>query len=258
MRSSAAFAVSTILALLGASLVTTGSAWAGTARFTSNVETAQQLMTAAVRSAASEKAFDSTSTVVSGDNGGDIQTDSGLTGGLQFVTERIHGQTEKVSIILIGQTVYVKGNLPGLHEFMAFTAAAAQREAGSWIRLTLNATTATAERNFWQAAGDSLTVGTAAPEIELSGQLSVGPNTTVLGQPARQIDGTVTSNGQVTHEVVYVRANGLAVPIEETATATAPSEHETTVFGGWGVAPVLHAPASSVPVAVSWLGPYWS
>ena len=255
IRRPATVVASALLALLGTSLATEGSS-AAVAHVSSSVQTAQQLITAAVRAAESEKAFDTISTGVSGNNRAEIQTDSGLSGGLQLINERLHGQTDAVSIILIGRTVYVKGNVPGLHGFMSLTAAAAQHEAGKWIRVTLGVTTPTSERNFWQAAGDALTVATSAPEIELSGQLSLGPNVTVRGQAARQVRGTITNNGQVAREVLYVRANGLALPIEETATGQ--GQQETLVYSGWGVPPVLHAPATAVPLAVSWLGTYWS
>lgn len=257
LRGCSKLVTAAVVALMGVPVAATSSAaGAGLSAVSSSGQTAQELMTSAVRAAASETAFDTTSIAVEGTNRAEMQTDSGLTGGLQFITERFQGQTETVSVVLIGRTVYVKGNVPGLQEFMSLTPAAAHDEAGKWIRATADAKAPTAEMNFYRAAADALTVATAAPEIELDGLPSFGPETIVDGQPAREIRSTVTSNGQVAHEVLYVRAAGVPLPVQEAATG--PEGHETEVFGHWGAPPVLHAPASSVPLAVSWLGSRWS
>ena len=62
-----------------------------------------------------------------------LTTKAGRQDGVQSINFRLGAKNGRVSIILVGTTVYINGNAFGLQQYLGFSTGAAQREAGHWL-----------------------------------------------------------------------------------------------------------------------------
>jgi hypothetical protein len=162
--------------------------------------------------------------------------DAGPASGSQTVVEG----TGSISIIVIGGITYVKGNERGLETLVGMDSSQAGPAANQWIQF---ATTNAALAQVVAGVRSS----DIAQELALKGPLSLGRPRTLNGTAVDAIKGAQKFGHTTDHVVLFVRAHGSHVPVEEDS-VNAKGQHTTTehiVYSKWGEIVRPRAPQAS-------------
>jgi hypothetical protein len=170
-------------------------------------------------------------------------TTASLSDGSQTVT--LSGGPS-VSLELVNDVVYMKGNEAGLYFLQNLTKAAAAKEAGRWIAVPSSS-------SVFASFATGLTVATTFAAFEMSG--------TVVSVPGPIVDGVRLSGLRgmskpyagfaATPETLYVASTGPPLPVK--ATLGSGASTITTVFSAWGKATSVPIPPHVVQIQKSWL-----
>jgi hypothetical protein len=147
--------------------------------------------------------------------------------------------------VLIDRTVYFNGNSGALSEALGFTTAAAKAEAGKWISATASAGA------VFQDLSSYLTVSSATAILDLVGEMTFLPATTLRGETVLGIQGIRLSEEEKVTETIYVKATGTPLPVELSETQQGATGY--TYFGPWGQPPAAKAPQSALKLLKTWL-----
>ncbi len=148
-----------------------------------------------------------------------------------------------ISIVVIGGLSYVKGNAGGLETLVGLDASQAAQTAGHWIQFSTS-----------NAAFSQVVVGVrskdVAQELALKGPLTLGRSRTVDGIKVEAIDGTQKFGKSTLHVVLYVRARGSHVPVEEDSVDSKgrPTAAEHVAYSKWGEQVRPRAPQAAVTI----------
>jgi hypothetical protein len=172
--------------------------------------------------------------------------DAGPASGVQEVLVGKGALTDSASLIVIGSITYLKGNAQSLEDLTGLSAAQAAANAGKWVQF------ATDNKVFAQVVA-GVRSHDVAHELALKGPytLKSGRPRTLDGQKVDAIYGTQHFQGQkVMRAVLYVRAGGRHVPVEEdTLTAKGkPNGVEHTIYSMWGEKVRPQPPVASVTI----------
>lgn len=177
-----------------------------------------------------------------------ITSVAGRVDGAQTIKVTSLGGRGVVNVRLVGKTAYILGNAFGLSQYMSFKAGPASHEANHWLAIS------STNADFAPVAA-GLTVNSAVSQLALPAQtrFTLLAKRKVRGLLATGIKAALNANRSHPKETltVYVRANGLPLPIEETGRITGISQ--SMVLNGWGIPVHVVAPAKSVPFQTSWL-----
>jgi hypothetical protein len=173
-----------------------------------------------------------------------VDGDTGTTTGAQILTLKKGSLSEQVTAMVVGSTGYVKANAAALHNVIGLTNAQSHKYAGTWLSFP------TTNSALGQLVGGLLN-SQVASELQMNGPYSYGTATTVNGQKALAVHGSVsTQGGTKVPEILYVAATGMPLPIEE---VTNPKDaggssaiHGTVTFSHWGETTTKTAPRTSV------------
>jgi hypothetical protein len=170
--------------------------------------------------------------------------DTGATSGAQTLTVTNGKLSEHVSALVAGSTGYVKANSTALHYVIGLSTALSNKYANKWLSFP------TSNSGLDQLVSGLLNSQVSA-EVEMNGPYTYGPLTTVGGQRAVAIHGTVNTNsGSKAPVVLYVPATGRPTPIEEVtnpgASKSASAIHGIVSFTNWGEKTSEKPPAHSV------------
>ena len=204
-----------------------------------------QLLASAIAAASGQRALDWRQTVSEGRDSYTQVTHAGRLDGTSSVTVRVGTSTLKLNWDLIGKTVYFNGNSGALTDALGFTTAAAKKEAGKWISVTASAGA------VFQDLSSYLTVSSATTILDLVGQMTFLPATTVRGETVLGIQGIRLSEEEKVTETIYVKATGTPLPVELSQTGQGSTGY--TYFGPWGQPPAAKAPASALKLSKAWL-----
>jgi hypothetical protein len=170
--------------------------------------------------------------------------DTGATSGTQTLTVSNGKLTEHLNATVVGSTGYVQANSTALHHVIGLSTSQSNKYANKWLSFPTS-----------NAGLDQLVTGLlnsqVVAEMQISGPYAYGDTTTVNGERALAIKGSIkTNNGSTEPVVLYVSATGKPTPIEEVtnpgATATSSAIHGTVTFTKWGEKTSEKAPAHSV------------
>ena len=170
--------------------------------------------------------------------------DSGPASGTQTVATGKGTVNATITIDVIGGITYVKGNASGFQALAGLNATTAQAVAGHWIEFS------TTNPSFAQVVA-GVRSHDVADQLHLKGRLTLGHPTTLDGVAVDAIDGTQTFGAHTTvHVVLYVRAHGSHVPVEEDAvdakgTATGALH---VAYSHWGEIVRPQAPSGALPI----------
>jgi hypothetical protein len=221
-----------------------GPAAAGATTTTSSTSPAQ-VLASAIAAAAGQRALDWSQTVTEGMDSYTQVTQAGRLDGTSSITVYVGKTTLKLNWVLIGKTVYFKGNANALRGALGFTAAAATQEAGKWISATAGAGA------LFQDLSSYLTVSSVSTLLDLVGEMSFLPATTVRGQSVFGIQGIRLSEEEKVTETIYVESTGAPLPVELSQTGQGATAY--TYFGPWGQPPAAKAPPSALRLLNTWL-----
>jgi hypothetical protein len=174
-----------------------------------------------------------------------VSGDAGPASGTQTVAvgKSKASLTDNATIIVIGGITYLKGNAAALGDLAGMAPNQATAAAGQWIDFaTDNATLSSV------SAGVRST--DVAKELALSGPLRLGAGRTLDGLHVDAVEGTQTIGGKHLHVVLYVRASGNHVPVEEDSVEASGKTSGVlhVVYSKWGelVRPVAPQAAGSL------------
>ncbi len=151
--------------------------------------------------------------------------------------------TGTISIVVIGGITYLRGNHDGLESLAGLSSTQATEAEGQWIEFSTD-----------NAAFSPVVAGVRshdlAEELALKGPLSLGPRRDLDGDAVDAIDGTQTFAKKSQHVVLYVRAQGSHVPVEEDS-VNAKGDHTTAehiVYSNWGELVRPEAPKATISI----------
>ena len=148
-----------------------------------------------------------------------------------------------ISILVIGGFSYVKGNVNGLESLAGLSATQSAEAAGQWIEFST-------DNAAFAAVVDGVRSTDVAKELDLKAPLSLGRSRTLDGQAVDAIDGTQSFGKKSAHVVLYVRAKGTHVPVEEDSVNAKgqDTDAEHIVFSKWGEQVRPEAPKATISV----------
>jgi len=148
-----------------------------------------------------------------------------------------------ITILVIGGFSYVKGNVTGLESLAGLSATQAAEAAGQWIAFSTDNTA-------FAPVVEGVRSTDVAKELELKAPLSLGRSRTLDGQAVDAIDGTQSFGKKSQHVVLYVRAKGTHVPVEEDSVNAEghDTDAEHIVFSKWGEQVRPEAPKATISV----------
>lgn len=169
--------------------------------------------------------------------------DAGPASGTQTVATGKGNLNDTITIDVIGGLTFVMGNAGGFETLVGMDAATAQQAAGHWIDFS------TTNSSFAQVVA-GVRSHDVANELELKGPLTLGHATTVDGIAVDAIDGTQTYSKKKEHVVLYVRAHGSHVPVEEDAVDAKGNATGAlhVAYSHWGEIVRPQAPQGAVPI----------
>jgi hypothetical protein len=174
----------------------------------------------------------------------DVSGDAGTTSGTQTLVVKNKGTTEHMSALVVGSTGYVKGNEAALQNVIGLTKAESTKYAGKWLSFP------TSNQGLGELVGGLLS-SQVAKELEIGGPYTFAKSTTVAGQKATAIKGSVASeSGGKVPVVLYIPASGAPLPIQEVTNAGnaggASAIHGVVTFSSWGENKQQTAPTKTV------------
>ncbi len=156
--------------------------------------------------------------------------DAGPASGTQTVLTGKGSLSDTITIEVIGDITYLKGNAGGLENLAGLSATQSTAAAGQWIEF------ATDNAAFSQVVA-GVRSADLSKELALKGPLTLGHARTLDGYAVDAIEGTQSFSAHTTlHVVLYVRARGSHVPVEEDSVnakgQSTTAEHVT--YSRWG------------------------
>jgi hypothetical protein len=168
---------------------------------------------------------------------GDAATDHGI----QQITVHLGRKTGHFTVLVIVQTLYLRGDRTALNAYLGFPAAAARKYAGRWISIPHT----------------SSAYGTLAADVTLASLVAdhvASRKTTVVqgkvaGKSVIGLRGVTTIGGVSNTSTLYVRSAKHALPLEGTDVSTSHSFTDKLEFDRWNESVQLKAPAKAIPIA---------
>ena len=148
-----------------------------------------------------------------------------------------------ISILVIGDISYVKGNVNGLEDLAGLDSSQAAEAAGQWIEFST-------DNAAFAPVVEGVRSTDLAKELALRAPLSLGHAGRLDGEAVDAIDGTQAIGKKSEHVVLYVRARGTHVPVEEDS-VNAKGQHtdaEHIVYSRWGEQVRPEAPKATISV----------
>ena len=231
------------LAAAAALSLATAAAPAGAATTTTSAASATDEYNAALKAVGSQGVhFES----VAQQNGAtlDVSGDAGTTSGSQTLLVKNKKVNERMTALVVGSTGYVTGNAAALQNVIGLTKAQSSKYAGKWLSFP------TSNSGLDELVGGLLS-SQVSKEVEIGGPYTYGKPTTVAGQQATAIKGSVaTESGGKVPVVLYLPSSGAPLPIREVTNAGksggSSAIHGTVTFSHWGENKSQTAPAHTV------------
>lgn len=148
-----------------------------------------------------------------------------------------------ISILVIGDISYVKGNVNGLEDLAGLDSTQAAEAAGQWIEFST-------DNAAFAPVVEGVRSTDLAKELALKAPLSLGHAGRLNGEAVDAIDGTQAIGKKSERVVLYVRAQGTHVPVEEDS-VNAKGQHtdaEHVVYSRWGEQVRPEAPKATISV----------
>jgi hypothetical protein len=170
---------------------------------------------------------------------------AGPASGTQLVSMGPNAQTQpdNATIEVIGGITYLRGNVGGLENLAGFGASQATEAANQWIEFAT-------DNSLFSAVVAGVRSSDIAKELTLKGPLTLGKPRTLDGVDVEAIEGTQKFGKTSGRVVLYVRARGSHVPVEEDSLGAngqpSPAEHVT--YSSWGETVRPEAPQATVSI----------
>jgi hypothetical protein len=166
--------------------------------------------------------------------------DAGLDRDIQRVTYRKGGNTGHVTVLVVADTAYVRGDVFAPTNYMGFSAARAASLAGHWMQIPHTA------RGYATVAA-AVRLRSTLSELVLPRPRLALPETTLDGQRVLGIRSTTTASGQRVTYTLYVRAARPMLPVAEVAHGGA--NQMSVTFSNWNKPVTVSPPTDAKQIA---------
>ena len=201
--------------------------------------TPAQLVSSSLKAARAQHSVHYVGTASVGNISSTTVGDAAADRGVQYVTYRAGGHTGHVTVRVVANTAYVKGDAFALTSYVGFSAAQAAKYAGKWVLIPQTS-------SAFKSVAQAVRLGSNIDELQLSPPFTKLGTSTMQGQRVIGIRGRETQNGITATATLYVRAAGTPLPVSEVATEGA--IHASVVFSKWNERVAVTAPAGAVPL----------
>jgi len=174
----------------------------------------------------------------------EVVADTGKSSGSQLLEVQKGSITEELSVVLIGKSGYVRGNVSALEKVLGLTAAQSSTYQNRWLSFPTST-------GSLSELVSGLLDSEVAPELEMTGAYTFGGTKVIGGHLTQAIKGTAaSSSGNKVPIVLYVESSGTPLPVQEVTNPNAKSSaiRGTVTFSNWGEVTHPVAPATSVPL----------
>jgi hypothetical protein len=199
--------------------------------------TPAQLVSSSLKAARAQHSVHYVGTASVGNISSTTVGDAASDRGVQYVTYRAGGHTGHVTVRVVANTAYVKGDAFALVSYVGFSAAQATKYAGKWVRIP-NTSSA------FKSVAEAVRLGSTIDELQLSPPFTKLGTSTMQGQRVIGIRGRETQNGITATATLYLRAAGTPLPVAEVATEGA--IHVSVIFSKWNERVTVSAPAGAL------------
>jgi hypothetical protein len=178
---------------------------------------------------------------VSTGSGGSVRIvgDAARRRGIQRIVYGDAGRSGRATVLVAARTAYVRGDAFTLHGFLGFTKAQAKRYAREWISVPPTG-------SAYHSLAAAVTLGSLLDEIYPQTDLTLA-RAKLHGRRLLGVRGSARHDGVQFVEIVYARAGGSRLPVEELETAVATSFSSRTALGPWNGKVRVRVPAHAVP-----------
>jgi hypothetical protein len=170
-----------------------------------------------------------------------INADVAAADGRQHVTFKVGKKTGRFTILVLGNTAHVNGDINGLELLLGLTASQASTYAGQWISIPKG------DKSYNRTAA-AVTLGSFLQEITPHGRLAV-VKAKVHGTRVIGVRGTSGTGKKKRAQVLVARAHGKPLPLEEDELAPAKEYISHTAMTKWNESVQVQAPSSSTPIS---------
>ncbi len=201
--------------------------------------TPAQLVSSSLKAARAQHSVHYVGTASAGSIGSTTVGDAAADRGVQYVTYRAGGHTGHVTVRVVANTAYIKGDAFALTSYVGFSAQAA-KYAGKWVRIPHTS-------SAFNGVAAAVRLGSNIDELQLSPPLTKLGTSTMQGQRVIGIRGRETQNGITATATLYVRAAGTPLPVSEVATEG--TIRASVVFSKWNERVTVSAPSGAVTLS---------
>ena len=165
--------------------------------------------------------------------------DATHTTGIQRITYSKGSRTGHVTVVVVANTAYIRGDAFTLKNYMVFSASQAASYSGKWLRLAHTAS------GFPTVAADVRLDSSALGALKMPSSVRILSKSAVRGQRVTGLRATIHNSGLTGIETLYLRATGAPLPVEQTVTVNRKLVSDV-VYSGWGERVHISAPAAAL------------
>jgi hypothetical protein len=166
-----------------------------------------------------------------------IVTDAARGEGIQHISFEQAGSMGQETIELIGGAGYFRGDAFTLQNFNGFTASAAQRYAGTWLKVTHSDAA-------YSKVTSGLTIASMPAQMVLPQPQLLPSVSTLDGYNVRQLRSVFQESSGTVTGLMYIRSRGTPLPVEQTFTQQDGS-HGTDTWSHWNEPVTIKTPVAS-------------
>ena len=165
--------------------------------------------------------------------------DATHTEGIQRITYSKGSRTGHVTVVVVANTAYIRGDAFTLKNYMAFSAAQATAYSGKWLRLAHTAS------GFPTVSADVRLDSSALAALKMPSSVRSIRHGIVRGQRVTGLRATIHNSGLTGVETLYLRATGVPLPVEQMVTVNRKLVTDV-VYSGWGERVHVSAPRAAL------------
>ena len=167
-----------------------------------------RLLSSALDNARAQRSVHYVSTASSPTAGVRMVCDAARDRGIQRITFHKAGKTGHATVLVVANTAYIRANQFALFNYFGFSASAAKRYTGRWLKIPSNSPS-------YPTVSLAVRLNSMLGELVLPKPLHRLPQSTVEGQRVIGFRNSSPVSGHPANRTLYVRAAGLRLPVAE-------------------------------------------
>jgi hypothetical protein len=168
-----------------------------------------------------------------------IVGDAAISSGIQQITYKKGAQAGHVTVLVVANTAYLRGDSFTLTNYMRFPADAATAYAGRWLVLAHTAPD-------FKTVAAAVRLGSMLDQLKMPQPLTSTGTTTVKGTHVIGLRSQFSRAGQQITETLYVPAAGSPLPVEQIAEGR--TFQLKITLSDWNEPVDVSAPGGAIPI----------